>query len=482
MLTPYRKISGWLTPVARWKLRQRLNRGKEDADRLQERHGNPSRPRPDGPLAWIHAASVGEALSTLPLIDRILAEHETLQVMLTTGTVTSARLMAERLPARAFHQYAPVDCAPWVERFLDHWRPEVALWVESELWPNLVTLTAARGVPMTLVNARMSAASFKRWRRMPWLARPMISAFGTVLAQTSSSAERFRRLGAQQVEVTGNIKNAAEPLPVDDMELVAMRSAIGGRTLWVAASTHPGEETTVVAAHRIIRRKTPDLLTVIVPRHPERGAELAARLSEDDISFARRGRQQVPAPETGIYLADTLGELGLFYRLGAVVFVGGSLIRHGGQNPLEPALLDSALLHGPNVENFEDIFRAMDEAGGAIEVRDAESLAAGALSFLTDLEARREAIAAARKVATAERHVLDRAMALLGPFVAAALTEDARAPAEPPAGSPPESPETPETPESPSATSSEPEPEASSETRSGPRAPGTPQEADGAGA
>jgi 3-deoxy-D-manno-octulosonic-acid transferase len=407
--------------VARLALRRRLRRGKEDAARLSERMGEASRPRPAGKLVWVHAASVGESLSTLPVVDRVLALGDSVHVLVTTGTVTSAQLMAERLPARAFHQYIPVDCAPWVTAFLDHWRPDAALWTESELWPNLVTFTAAREIPMALINARLSDKSYRRWRRMPWVGARLVDAFSLIAAGSRASAERYSKLGGRHVVTPGNIKLAAAPLPVDDMELVTMRSAVGGRPIWVAASTHPGEERFVADAHRLIRRRHQDLLTIIVPRHPERGAEVMEAVAADDVTLAQRSRDQRPAATTGIYVADTLGELGLFYRLAEVVFIGGTLVDKGGQNPIEPAMLDSAILHGTHVENFADIYAALDQAEAAFPVTDPVSLAAAVLRLLDNRDLLNLAASAARSVADSERQVIDRLMTHLTPFLEEAL-------------------------------------------------------------
>ena len=431
MMGVYTRLSRALTPMARLVLRRRLRRGKEDETRLPERRGQASRPRPEGKLVWIHAASVGEALSTLPVVECILAHDAGVYVLVTTGTVTSARLMAGRLPERATHQYIPVDCAPWVAAFLDHWRPDAALWTESELWPNLVTFTAARDIPMALINARLSRRSYRRWRRLPWIGRRLVGAFSLIAAESTASAERYRKLGGREVVMPGNVKHAAAPLPVDDMELVGMRSAVGGRPIWVAASTHPGEEKQVAAAHRLIRRRRQDLLTIVVPRHPERGAEVIEAVAADDITVAQRSRNQMPGATTGIYVADTLGELGLFYRLAEVVLVGGTLVDKGGQNPIEPAMLDSAILHGPNVENFADIFAALGDAGGAFPVTGPDSLAAAVLRLLDRRDALDAATAAARGVADRERRVIDRLMTHLAPFLDSALGARASLPRPP---------------------------------------------------
>ncbi|MDH3234261.1 MAG: 3-deoxy-D-manno-octulosonic acid transferase [Alphaproteobacteria bacterium] len=407
-----------LGPAIRLFLVLRRARGKEDPERMAERLGHAGRPRPGGPLIWLHGASVGEALSALPLIDRLLAANGTCSVLMTSGTVTSARLMAQRLPERAFHQYVPVDLPRAVARFLDHWRPDLALWLESELWPNMIRAAAARDIDMVLINGRLSARSFARWRRAPGFARSLLGAFKRCLAQSDVDAERFAALGAREVACLGNLKFANTPLPVGDDALEGLRAGLGARPLWLAASTHPGEETIVAEAHRKLRARHPTLLTVIAPRHPGRGPAIAAEIASSGLQVARRASDETPETATDIYLADTLGELGLFYRLAPIAFVGGSLVPHGGQNLLEPAQLDCAILHGPAVFNFEAIAAAMKAAGASEMVRDAASLAEAVETLLADADLRGRRAKAAAEVASSEAGVLDRVMEALTPHLA----------------------------------------------------------------
>lgn len=407
----YRAGTELLGPAIELWLKRRLARGKEDPARLKERLGQPGRPRPPGRLVWLHAASVGEALSVLPLIERLLAERAGLSALLTTGTVTSARLMAERLPPRAFHQFAPVDRPSAVRRFLDHWRPDLALWVESELWPNLVTETAKRGAPMALINARLSERAFRRWRRFGWMIRPMLQAFTLALAQSEADAERLRALGARDVRCLGNLKDAAPPLAADPGKLAELAAAFGDRPRWLAASTHPGEEAIAAEAHRALKPRLPGLLTVIAPRHPERGPEIADALG---LSVGRRAAGEPPGADA--YLADTLGELGLFYRLCPIVFVGGSLVPHGGQNPLEPARLGAAVLFGPHMRNFAEA-EARLAAAGALRVADGPALAEAVGRLLADpMEAQRRGAALAAATAQ-DKAVLEAVLAALAPLI-----------------------------------------------------------------
>lgn len=415
--TVYRGLTDLAEPVVRHYLHRRMRKGREDPDRFGERLGLASCARPDGMLLWLHAASVGESLSTLTLLERLRAERPDLEILVTTGTVTSARLLGERLPAGVRHQYVPVDRAFWVRRFLDHWQPDLALWVESEFWPNLLRELGARGVPTVLLNARISPRSFRRWRRVPFLARQLLGHFDHCLAQTADDAARLERLGAPSVTYSGNLKFAAAKLPCDASEVESLGAAIGARPAWVAASTHPGEESVIADAHARLRDRLPGLLTIIVPRHPARGPVIAAELRAAGLNVARRSAGEIPLRESDIYIADTMGELGLFYRAVSVVFVGGSLISHGGQNPLEPAQLGNALIHGPFMTNFREIAGDLSRAGAAAVVDDSQGLVRELAVLLSDpAEAARRG-KAARDVALAKRGVLDTVMRELRPYL-----------------------------------------------------------------
>lgn len=412
MMTPglYRLLTWVATPLVRPLLERRRRRGKEDAARLNERLGLPLRPRPEGRLLWIHGASVGEAQSVLGLIRR-LAETPGLSVMLTTGTVTSAGLMAGRLPAGAFHQFVPVDHPAAVRRFLDHWRPDAALWVESELWPNLVLDTARRGIAMALVNGRMSEASFTGWRKRPGLIRPLMAAFRFVAAQSAADGERFRALGAADVRLLGNLKFDAPALGADAAALATLAAQAGERPRWLFASTHKGEEALAGRVHAALKPRWPDLLTLIVPRHPERGEDIAAEAAAQGLVVARRRAGDPITAATDIYVADTMGELGLFYRLSPLAVMGGSLVPHGGQNPLEPARLGCALVTGPHMSNFAEVMDNLRQGAAVTEVADEAALVAVLGGLLSD-GARLAAFgASAASVATAGDGVVDRVLA-----------------------------------------------------------------------
>ncbi len=360
-------------PVLRGLLNRRARMGKENPERIGERRGIPGRDRPAGTLIWIHAASVGEAQSMLTLIEMILEQVPQAHILVTSITTTSASLLESRLPGpRAFHQFVPLDHPEWVRGFLDHWQPDMVLWAESELWPNTLTLLKKRSIPVALLNAHMSDKSFRNWSRAPRLAEDMLSVFTVILAQSEKDAEHYRRLGGRSIVVTDNIKYGAAPLPCNENDLADLKAAIGGRPVWLYASSHDGEEAIACQVHRALQSRMPDLLTVIAPRHPSRSAAIQGVIGDHDLSFTARGEHHyLPTKADQVYLADTLGEMGLLFRAAPLCCMGRSFSKDGGggHNPIEPSLLRCAVLTGPNVQNFTDIYADMTAAGAATQVQ-----------------------------------------------------------------------------------------------------------------
>lgn len=367
-------------PLAPVLLRRRARRGKEDPERFEERLGFATLGRPCGPLVWIHGASVGETLSALPLIDRIGREWPGVSVLVTSGTTTSAEMLGQRLPGFALHQYAPVDGPQTVGRFLDHWRPDLLILLEGELWPNLILEARARGTRLALVSARFTEASADGWRRVRSAARRLLDAFDLILPQDDASAARLTDLGAQ-VSGRANLKLVGEALPHDTGEFERLSGAAGDRAVVVSASTHPGEEALVDHA---VAELPGRLLHLIAPRHPRRADAIEGELSLAGRVVARRSRGEAIAPDTDVYLADTLGELGLFFRLGDVIVLGGGWAEGvGGHNPLEPARLGKPVVSGPRVSNWSGVFEAMVEAD-AVRLADETELAGVIASLLAD--------------------------------------------------------------------------------------------------
>jgi 3-deoxy-D-manno-octulosonic-acid transferase len=413
-LRVYRRLTEAAAPLAPILLKRRLKRGKEHPERISERLGNPTMARPKGPLVWAHGASVGEMLALIPLVEKMQARD--FAVLVTSGTLTSAELAERRLPEAVVHQFVPLDAPRYIARFLDHWRPDLALFAESDLWPNLIIESAVRAVPLILVNGRLSERSFSRWRKAPGTIKALLERFDLCLAQSMGDADRLSDLGAPRVSLTGNLKIDVPAPPVDADMLATVKSVVGDRPLIVAASTHPGEEAHMIEAHRRLRQSFPDLLTILVPRHPDRGAGIVDIAAVAGLRALMRSRGTLPDRATDIYVADTIGELGLFYRLARIVFIGGSLVRHGGQNPIEAAKLGAAILHGPHVWNFADIYAALDEARGAEEINDAGKLAVRVGAWLTDTRLRNTVAEAALKTVDLLGGALERTLAALEPY------------------------------------------------------------------
>ena len=383
-LKAYRTLTSLARPVTPLLLKRRERLGKEDPARRRERFGRPSIARPQGQLAWFHAASVGETNAILPLMAELSKIRPALSFLLTTGTVTSAQLAAERLGPRALHQYAPWDAPEYVRDFLDHWRPDLAVFTESEIWPNLILESSARKIPLALVNARMTKRSFRRWRHILGVAQPLFSRFSLVLTQNDLLARRFKALGAAGAFAAGNLKIDTPPPPVNMAELERLRPALQGRALFIAASTHEGEDAIVAEAHCQLRQTIPDLCTIIAPRHPERGPAICDLLKGKGLSAARRSLGALPDSTSDAYIADTIGELGMLYKLAPVAFIGGSLVDRGGQNPIEAVRQGAAVLTGPHWHNFSDAYKALIDNRAAIVVRSAEELAFAAGQLLGD--------------------------------------------------------------------------------------------------
>ena len=414
ILRAYRLLTIAAAPIAPLLLSYRLKRGKENADRLPERLGMSNLVRPPGSLIWIHGASVGELNAVLPLIQRI--RERDFNLLVTTGTVTSAELAERRLPPEVIHQFVPLDTPRIVARFLDRWQPDLALFVESDLWPNLIIAGAERNIPLILVNGRVSERSFNRWRFAPRAITALLSRFDLCLAQSTANATRYAALGAPRISTTGNLKLDAPAPPADADKLAALKSATAGRTIIAATSTHAGEETAMIHAHRRLKPTHPGLLTVIAPRHPERGPGILDIVKATGLTAAVRSRGELPRPSIDIYIADTLGELGLIYRLAPIVFIGGSLVGHGGQNPVEAARLGAAILHGPHVWNFTEIYTALDSAGGAELVVDTNKLAPAIDAWLQNDDARQKAADTALKSMETLAGALDRTLSALDPY------------------------------------------------------------------
>jgi 3-deoxy-D-manno-octulosonic-acid transferase len=411
----YRGLSSAMVPLAPALIKRRLKLGKEDPERIGERRGLTRDVRPHGPMVWIHGASVGEVLASAALIERLRGLN--IRILLTSGTVTSAAIVAKRFPPDIIHQYVPFDSPRYVARFLDHWRPSLALFIESDLWPNLILQSAARRLPMVLINGRMSQRSFPRWRRVHGTISAILEKFDVCLAQSDTDAERFSALGCPNVITTGNLKLDVPAPPADPDKLDRLLSLTRGRPIIVAASTHPGEEEILIAAHRTLAGFFPGLLTVIVPRHPDRGPPVWRLVDAAGLKATLRSRDELPNASTDIYVADTMGELGLFYRLAEIVFMGGSLVAHGGQNPIEAIKLGASIVHGPHVFNFTDVYEALDSTGGARMADTEEALVKQLGQLLASRDTSAAMSAASQRVVEELGGALERTLTALEPYL-----------------------------------------------------------------
>jgi len=418
-LAIYAAATGLFEPLAPMLLRRRARAGKEDLGRLSERLGRPTEARPDGPLVWLHGVSVGESLSLLPLIVALRERRPDLRILVTSGTVTSAEVLAARLPPGVIHQFAPVDAPGAAGRFLDHWRPTAALFVESELWPNLIVAARARRVRLGLISARITEASARGWTRAPATARALLGAFNLILPQDDDTEARLRGLGAE----TGphlNLKLVVAAPPVDDATVTALEAGLGGRKAVLAASTHAGEEPMIASAFQRAVEDGPDAVLIIAPRHPDRGPQVAADLRTLGFTVARRAAGEALAASTTAYVADTLGEMGALYAVADAVVMGGSFVEAvGGHNPLEAARLEAAIVTGPHVFNAQAIYAAMFAEAAAIPAADPDALARHIRGLLDNPVIARRVGEAACAYAGRQGAALADAMTLIEPLVAA---------------------------------------------------------------
>ena len=402
-------------------LNRRVKSGKEDAARLKERFGQASLPRPDGPLIWIHGASVGETMMALPIAEHLSKAAPNAYVLVTSGTKTSAEMLSQRLQnMNACHQYLPADNPAYIERFLDHWRPDFCLWLESEIWPNILRATKKRNTPMWLLNARLSETSRTGWKKRPKTARALFSMFDEILTADDITAQFLSNLMGQNIPLFGNLKRGAPPLPVDADAVDILRTQFKTPYLWCAASTHQGEDNIILAAHLKILEQYPLVQLILVPRHPERAEEIAELITRQGLKHARWG--DVMSDKASIYLVDKIGKLGPIYTLSKHVLMGGSLLPHlRGHNPLEPAHMNCAILSGPNVSSFETLYQDMFEAKAAKRLNQvtAAEIADEIMHwFKTDHSQLRYA-QNAKRFSTEHQHITERLFNRLKPSISA---------------------------------------------------------------
>ena len=367
-LRAYLAVSPLIALAGPLVLRRRLARGKEDPERVAEKRGYASAARPEGKLIWLHAVGLGEVLALRGLIAAMARVDGSAHFLVTSSARSSAQVIGANLPPRTQHQYLPLDAPSYLARFLTHWRPDLSVWAEQELWPGAVVAAQARGVPLALVNARMTDAGFARRTRARGLYADLLARFALISAQDTHSADRLRALGAPVVRVTGSLKSAAPPLAAEPAALAVAQAALQGRRVWVAASTHPGDEAQAMVAQAELWRDDPRWLLILAPRDAGRAGAVASTLTEARLPFARRSLGRLPSAQDAVWLADTYGEMGLWYRLANAALIGGGYDAIGGHNPWEAAHFGSAILHGPDTTNFASDYKALHGEFAAISV------------------------------------------------------------------------------------------------------------------
>ena len=373
----YRVLMALAAPLLPLYLKKRAKAGKEDLTRLSERYGTASRPRPDGNLIWFHGASVGETMMALPVIKWILSTDKTAHVLVTSGTTTSADMLKTRLPDRAFHQYLPADHFKYARKFLDHWQPDSCLWLESDIWPNILISHKARNTPLVFLNARLSESSRNGWMKRPKTAKVLFNLFDSILPADNETAECLSDILGRDVETIGNLKIVGTPLPVEKDDLNHIKGHLKTRPdIWCAASTHAGEDEIILDAHLEILKQFPEASLILAPRHPERGDDITTLLKNRKLSHARWGEPQ--SETVSVLLVDQMGKMGAIFRESRVVLMGGSLLPHlKGHNPLEPAHFNCAIMNGPYVSSFQKIYDNMKTLNAAflLETPDSHHIA-----------------------------------------------------------------------------------------------------------
>lgn len=421
LLKLYSCVTTSIRPLLRLHLKSRLKKGKELKARLPERYGKTKQLRPKGPLVWIHVASLGEAQSTIPLVQQIQKLYPQMTILMTYGTVTASRIMEKRFNASVIQQFVPLDVPKWIYRFLDHWKPSLGIWIESELWPNLIHKTRERKIPLILLNAKLSLRSFHKWQKIPEFSKKLVTAFDACLAQTEEMATRYKALGATRVATIGNFKAAADSLCFDERLVEKLKDSLKGRPFWLAASTHPGEDEIVLAAHQKIAKEFPNIVTFIAPRHINRTDSILQLMEKADLVYRQRSQAEWPDDSCNVYLVDTMGELGSFFKLADIVFVAGSLSKGtklvGGHNPLEPALLNCAIAFGPDMSNIRDIADGLLKRSAAQEVASSKELADFVIQNLRNSKAAYEMAEKAMDYALTQKEVLGRVMGYITPYL-----------------------------------------------------------------
>jgi len=358
MIFIYKLITILLYPFIPLYLRIRILNNKEDVNRINERYGIASQKKKEGKLIWFHAASIGESLSIITLIKEIQKKNSS-QILVTTGTKSSAQLIKQKLNKKITHQFIPLDNPLFIERFLSYWRPSIGIFVESEIWPNLILKSKEKKIKLIIINGRMTSKTFKRWSVFSSVSRKIFSCFDDCFTQNNDSLIHYQKLGVNKACHTGNLKFTSSPNKIDVKAKNKIKKIFEGRKIFVAASTHPGEEDIILDITKEIRSVRKEFISVIIPRHPNRKSFIKNQVLEKVIL---RSQSKKIKKDTSIYIADTLGELELFYSIADFIFIGGSFVNHGGQNPIEASYYGKLIHHGKFIQNFTDVYSILKKS------------------------------------------------------------------------------------------------------------------------
>ena len=371
----YAALSIAISPLIWLYVHYRRLKGLDDQNRFKERFGYASLPRPEGRIVWFHSASVGETLSLRSFVSGWHTRYPSDHILITTTTITAAKIVRDQFQGIAVHQFVPFDVTFWVNRFLNYWKPDQAFFVDSELWPNSVRACKRKNIPLVLLNARLSDRSYNRWKRVPALAGSLLNQFKLCLAPGPETEERLKALGTKNVGIMANLKFSVPPLPVNQAYIEYFRPLFLNRHIWIAASTHPGEEELIFNVHQILKKELPHLITIIAPRHPHRANALVKKAVTHGLSFQTLASSliQFASSSDGIII-DEIGQLGTFYTLSDIVFMGGSLIPHGGHNPIEATHFKKPVFYGPHMHNFREVCHVLAQAGSRA-LKDEKELA-----------------------------------------------------------------------------------------------------------
>ncbi len=419
MIKIYNFLMIILSPLIRIYLHLRALQNKEIKSRLNEKYGTASLARPQGNVIWVHAASVGEAQAALIIIKKINEQSQNISFLVTTVTLSSANMLEEKLPHNAIHQFVPIDHPDWINKFINHWKPDLALFLESEIWPNILITLKKNNIPSILINGRLSDNSYKNWCRIKTVAQHIFSTFNLILTQSPQDTNRFKEFGAN-AHTVGNIKLNASPLAYDKAQFNVIKDAIGTRPFWVYASTHDGEEELAARVHLSLKEKFSDLLTIIVPRHPTRREDIQNKLKIMGLKIAARGDdKKLFSARDDIYLVDTMGELGLFYRLTTISMIGRCFSHDGGggHNPIEAAQLNSIVLTGPNIQYQHNLFTPMFEKNAAIQVHTEEELVKTLSLLFSNKDKREEYLSNTKDFMNSLENIIDTILAEIKPFL-----------------------------------------------------------------